>query len=376
MRCGYFDADRCRSCTLLPLPYPEQIARKHQALTALLPDGELTWLDPVTSPQSRFRNKAKFVVGGTAAEAILGINTPGAPGNVTDLAACPLHELPIERAIPALRAFIAAADLTPYNLATRRGELKFVIVTANPAGDLMVRFVLRSSEALPRLRKHLPGLLTALPGIAVVSANLHPTHAAVLEGEEEIPLHGTALVMPTGGIDLRLRPQSFFQTNTAVATALYQRATAWLTETSPPTIWDLYCGVGGFALHATRALPGADVLGIETSAEAVAAATDTAAEAGLSRARFRAMDATGMSATDPREAPSAVVVNPPRRGIGSLAAWLEASSARTIIYSSCNATTLAKDLAAMPSWRVARAQLLDMFPNTDHFEVLTQLERR
>jgi 23S rRNA (uracil747-C5)-methyltransferase len=69
-------------------------------------------------------------------------------------------------------------------------------------------------------------------------------------------------------------------------------------------------------------------------------------------------------------------VNPPRRGIGSeLSGWLEASGVRDVVYSSCNAESLARDLAAMPSLRPVRARLLDMFPQTTHYEVVTLLQR-
>jgi len=71
-----------------------------------------------------------------------------------------------------------------------------------------------------------------------------------------------------------------------------------------------------------------------------------------------------------------VVVNPPRRGIGApLAAMLEASAVRHVVYSSCNVDSLARDLAAMPSLQPVRARLFDMFPQTDHHEVLVLLER-
>jgi len=74
--------------------------------------------------------------------------------------------------------------------------------------------------------------------------------------------------------------------------------------------------------------------------------------------------------------PDLVIVNPPRRGIGpELSGWLQSSGVRHVLYSSCNAQTLAKDLDAMPSLRPVRGQLLDMFPNTAHYEVLTLLER-
>ncbi len=47
-----------------------------------------------------------------------------------------------------------------------------------------------------------------------------------------------------------------------------------------------------------------------------------------------------------------------------------------MLYSSCNATTLARDLAVMASFAPRRARVFDMFPHTDHFETLVLLERR
>jgi 23S rRNA (uracil747-C5)-methyltransferase len=71
-----------------------------------------------------------------------------------------------------------------------------------------------------------------------------------------------------------------------------------------------------------------------------------------------------------------VIVNPPRRGIGpELAGWLEMSSVRHVIYSSCNAVSLARDLAAMPSLRPVTGRVLDMFPQTTHYEAMVLLER-
>ena len=70
------------------------------------------------------------------------------------------------------------------------------------------------------------------------------------------------------------------------------------------------------------------------------------------------------------------MVNPPRRGIGEdLARWLEAGEASYVVYSSCNAESLARDLELMPSLRPVEARVLDMFPQTTHYEVLVLLTR-
>jgi 23S rRNA (uracil747-C5)-methyltransferase len=49
---------------------------------------------------------------------------------------------------------------------------------------------------------------------------------------------------------------------------------------------------------------------------------------------------------------------------------------RHVAYSSCNVTSLARDLESMPSFEVRSARLFDMFPQTSHHEVLVLLERR
>ncbi|MGO1318489.1 MAG: 23S rRNA (uracil(747)-C(5))-methyltransferase, partial [Cellulomonadaceae bacterium] len=118
-----------------------------------------------------------------------------------------------------------------------------------------------------------------------------------------------------------------------------------------------------------------DVVGVESSPEAVDSARLTAKDEGLTRTTFLAQDATRFALAHPR-APDAVVVNPPRRGIGpELSAWLETSGTRHVVYSSCNAATLARDLAHMPSLRPQEARVLDMFPQTAHYEVAVLLER-
>ncbi|MEV7427982.1 23S rRNA (uracil(747)-C(5))-methyltransferase RlmC [Nocardioides sp. NPDC092400] len=373
-RCDYFDTGRCRSCALLDQPYDAQLADKQREVEALLPAPAAGWSEPVASPPVEFRNKAKMVVGGTATEPTLGILDAAFAG--VDLRECRLHTRGLHDALPVLADFVRQADLAPYDVVQRRGELKHLLVTESPAGELMVRFVCRSQEPVARLRKHLPSLLGRLP-VAVATVNLQPAHKAVLEGEREIVLTPAAtLAMPLGAVTLHLRPRSFFQTNTAMATALYGEAVAWTTDLAPRSVWDLYSGVGGFALH--LAAPGRAVTGVEISQEAVRSAEHSAAAAGLADVRFLPGDATTYAVNAAPEAvPDLVVVNPPRRGIGDqLAGWLEGSGVPHVLYSSCNARTLAADLAAMPSYAPVRGRLLDMFPHTRHYEVLVLLGRR
>lgn len=428
------------------MPLPTQLTAKQESvasqLAAVPPHA---WLPPIPSTPTRFRNKAKMAVSGSASHPIVGLAFPDGSG--TDLRACPLHLPQIEAALPVLAEHAASLRLEPYSIPKRRGELKHILVTASPDGDLMVRWVLRSRRRLADLRASLPALRRTLPTLALASVNLQPVHQAIIEGEEEIilfpegddaahllmrlhlpPVAGVVPVLPSlpnrspdadhgvlpaGGdrergparperaagtaagapdgatrapesasreLPLLLPVRSFFQTNTAVAEHLYATAATWVADLGPSAdrpvavVWDLFCGVGGFAL--ALAGPGRRVLGVEVSAPAIDGARQAAALMGLTRqqVRFEAGDARVL---DPAgERPDLLVLNPPRRGIGTeLADRIEAAAVPRVLYSSCNPASLAQDLARLPSYRVCRAQLFDMFPHTDHAEVLVDLRR-
>ena len=383
--CALHDAGTCRSCPHLSLPMPTQLAAKQSRVAALLAEhvpSEL-WQAPAASAPTGFRNKAKMAVAGTTSHPTLGILDGAGCG--VDLRTCPLHVPAIEAALPVLADLVTELGLRPYDVPARHGELKYVLVTASPDDDLMVRFVLRSRRYLEQLRAAVPDLRRRLPQLAVAAVNIQSVHQAVIEGPEEIvlteedrllmrlslpsPERGGQAGLRADGVELPLYlpTRSFFQTNTAVAEALYATARDWAEEAEPARVWDLFCGVGGFAL----ALPAID--GARAAADLM----------GLDPAlvRFEAGDARVLDPAAGERAggvqhPDLLVVNPPRRGIGEqLATRIEASGVERVLYSSCNPRTLAADLAHLPSMRVERSRLFDMFPHTEHAEVLVELVR-
>ncbi|HWI43237.1 MAG TPA: 23S rRNA (uracil(747)-C(5))-methyltransferase RlmC [Nocardioides sp.] len=377
--CAHFTAGRCRSCTWLERAYDAQLAAKDETARRLVGGPATAWLPPVTSRPDGFRNKAKMVVSGTVDAPVLGILDEAGRG--VDLRDCALHTPGIVAALPVLADFVDRAALTPYDVAstlpvTQRGELKHLLVTESPAGELMVRLVVRSTATEARVRKHLPRLLGALPTLRVVTLNVQPEHRAVLEGDREVVLtEADTLPMQLNGLTLHLRPRSFFQTNTEVAAALYRTAREWTASLAPASVVDLYCGVGGFGLHLAAA--GRAVTGIEISADAITSAERSRDEAGLpGDVRFLVGDATSAVHAELVDAADLVVVNPPRRGLGTeLSRRIEASGASHLLYSSCNPESLARDLADLASYSLVRGQVFDMFPQTAHAEVLVLLQR-
>jgi 23S rRNA (uracil747-C5)-methyltransferase len=374
MHCFYYDAGLCRSCRWLPKPYSEQISEKqNDLLQRLKSHSPFSMLTPVLSEPLQFRNKAKMAVSGSVEKPVLGIYT--AEDNGVDLCDCPLYAAALRPSFSVLKTFIAKAGLTPYNIERKKGELKFILITCNDKGELMLRFILRSENKLIQLRNALPWLQAQLPQAKVVSANIQPVHMAILEGDTEIIFtEQQTLEQKINHVSLFVRPKSFFQTNSAVTGKLYQTAQNWIGDLNVKHLWDLFCGVGGFGLHCANQYT--QLTGIEISAEAIECAKISARQLELTNVNFQALDLK-QPIEELRSRPDLVIVNPPRRGIGNaLCRYLAALAPDYILYSSCNAASMADDITLLDGYQIDKVQLFDMFPHTEHYEVLTLLRKR
>jgi len=375
MHCAHFIADTCRSCAFMATPYDLQLQQKQQVLSAMLaPFLPFQMLAAVASPTAHFRNKAKMVVLGSVNEPILGIINH--QGQALDLADCPLYPAEFATAFERIRHFIQQTKLQPYAIESKKGELKYILLSQSfDSGQWLLRFVLRSQNHVAAIRKHLPALQASWPELRVCSVNLQPEHKAVLEGTVEIILtEQSMLPLLLNDVPLYLQPQSFFQTNPQLAAQLYQTARDWTCDLPITRVWDLFCGVGGFALHLANA--NREVTGIEISAAAIECASRSALQMGLTNLKFQALDAAVFAAVQ-QASPDLLVVNPPRRGLGAeLCQTITQLQPHWVLYSSCNPQSLAADLALLSQYQLLQAQLFDFFPHTNHAEVLCLLQLR
>lgn len=369
--CSYYDTYQCRSCGWIDFHYAEQLHQKSDRLHALLaPFHPHEWLKPSPSLLKGFRNKAKMVASPGSDGIVLGISEE------VSLIGCPLYDTSMQKVLELTQQWLREMGIKAYDIKTKKGELKYVLLTRSAHdGSMMLRFVLRSHGIISRLQKGLDDLIAAAPQIKVVTVNIQPVHMAIMEGDEEIFLtEQTRLEERLNDIPLYIRPKSFFQTNPAVAAKLYKTAAEWAEESSPKILWDLFCGVGGFALHC--AAPERRIVGIEIEPEAIACAKDAAEQIGFEGLEFDALDAASFT-LQTSQRPDVLIVNPPRRGLGEqLCKWIEKIAPEHLLYSSCNAATLAKDMERLRSYECMKVQIFDMFPHTEHYEVLVSLKKR
>ncbi|MDD2557654.1 MAG: 23S rRNA (uracil(1939)-C(5))-methyltransferase RlmD [Desulfuromonadaceae bacterium] len=144
-------------------------------------------------------------------------------------------------------------------------------------------------------------------------------------------------------------------------------------------IYDLYCGVGNFALPLSFCA--AEVVGVEANSGAIAQARKNAELASITNARFVCADVaeflTQSSTAGEFPPPTTVVLDPPRVGAKEVAAALPATGVGRIVYVSCDQQTLMRDLKILVAagYELHYIRGLDMFPHTHHCEVVALLER-
>jgi 23S rRNA (uracil747-C5)-methyltransferase len=378
--CHLCDQGRCRSCSLLSLPASTRHHTKEAELRALLLSRlELRSdaIEPMVRPTSPWesRNKIKLSVTGFPGKPIVGIVNRNR--ETIPLLDCPLPRSPLRDLAHAAARLFADSSVAPYDIERRSGEIKGLIASINDAHDQgLLRIVLRSREALPLLRDPLMALQRPFPWLKVISCNIQPIPAAIVEGPDEVTLSAETTIRETyGTVPVYFGPQSFMQVTYEIASALYHRFGIWVEELQPAKVLDLFCGAGAFALFAARGAR--SVVGFDLSANAIACADRSAQEIGCTTATFRTADLTSTTNMIGRNEWDLITVNPPRRGLGvDLCHALRQSGASSIIYSSCNPETLCRDIDSLRGGYQARQVApFDMFPLTSHSEVLVHLRR-
>lgn len=378
MKCSYFLQSDCRSCNLLDKSYQETLFLKEDELKKLFPQNNILFKPTIGLDDNiaGSRSKAKFAVFSQNNEMTFGFYH--SDGTARELEDCPLHAEGINSLLPKLKEILKKYQVNPYDLKTKTGELKYLLLSKSGEKDsveFLLRFVLRSKESLDRLKKATIDMLAISSKVKVITANIQPVHQAIIEGEEEIILTAhSAIIHQFDEFQLALGARSFFQVTPQIARALYRAVADSISSDAPQSLVDLYCGVGAFSFYASRHCP--DITGVEISKEAI----DCAKRSVLlnkSKINFCAMDVEDYLKKNPKKF-DAVLVNPPRRGLNSsILKMIGAIAPQFIYYSSCNAMTMARDFSELESnYQIQNLQIFDMFPYTAHYETLMCLIKK
>lgn len=374
-------ASSCQGCSLVHMEMQAQLYFKQDRVRHALDRYDSLKKVPA-HPVCRaphpfgYRTNAKLVMGKERGRVKIGLYRRGTH-DVVDIGDCPLHHPLINRIVAVVKEEMERQDLYIYNPVTRRGLLRYLLVKVSPSQNkAMVTFVTgeRNFREITHLAK---GLKKQVPEVISVQQNVNASEGNVILGRDTSRILGAPdLIDQVGEIRLRISPTSFFQVNNEQAARIYALVRQWSALSAEECALDLYCGIGGIALHLAR--DAGRVIGIEVVEEAVRNARENARLNGSRKCTFISGDAAELVQDMAMEIPpgSVAVVNPPRSGCDrEVLESLAALEPRTLIYVSCNPETLARDLDILASlgYRTEEVQPVDMFPQTPHVESVARL---
>ncbi|TGK21186.1 class I SAM-dependent RNA methyltransferase [Leptospira fluminis] len=178
------------------------------------------------------------------------------------------------------------------------------------------------------------------------------------------------------GLVWKIPAGGFTQVNRFLVQPWLERIRSWIPA-GTESVLELYCGAGLISLSLSAKIK--RLIGYELSGRSVRMARENAETAGRKNLSFEVLDLEKESLPEKISSESDLwILNPPRSGAAKkVMASLELRKPRSLIYSSCNHTTLARDLRALDEfgYRIEDLVLADFFPRTHHFEVLVRLQR-
>jgi 23S rRNA (uracil1939-C5)-methyltransferase len=383
--CSHFQT--CGGCKWQHLSYQDQLAFKQQQVVdcferigglrdfKVLP---IIGSNKTTAYRNKldltFSNRAwvtHFEPGITPQTTALGFHIPGRFDKVLDVEECHLMPPLVNEIHRSVKQFCDEQGYAYFDILEQQGFMRNLLVRCNSQGNWMVLFSFfhedrEKREALLNYIKNKFASITSLLW------TINPKKNDTLQDLEVQCFHGDDhLIEELGGLKFKIRPQSFFQTNTAQAETLYAVTKDFANLSGSELVYDLYTGTGSIALYVAD--KARQVVGIEYVPEAIMDAKENMHINSMQHLQFYAGDMKDILTTDfiaQHGKPDVLITDPPRDGMHPdvVKRILEAEPPR-IVYVSCNPATQARDAKLLAEkYKLVQIQPVDMFPHTHHVE--------
>lgn len=173
------------------------------------------------------------------------------------------------------------------------------------------------------------------------------------------------------GLKTKIKSHHFLQVNKDVNRQMLSLAKNWLQPSKNNILYDFYCGSGNFALYLAPFVK--HVYAFEGVLEMVLQAKENAASLSVNNCDFSCEDLSNQTSLHGLKLPDGaiVIIDPSRDGALELCRFLSTSNAEKVLYVSCNPNSFSRDvISLLPRFTLNKIVCLDMFPFTEHIEVV------
>ncbi len=377
--CEHFGV--CGGCKWQHLPYEAQLKYKHkQVIDNLTRIGkiEMEEILPILGSERTtfYRNKLEFTFSNNG----VGFHIPGMFDKVLDIHKCWLQNDISNRIRLYIKEYCLSHEGYPFfDLRNQEGFIRTLMIRTASTGDLMVVVVFYHED-----KEHREALLSHVaeqfPEITSLLYVINEKCNDTITDQEVLVFRGKDhIIEEMEGLQFKVGPKSFYQTNSEQAYNLYKVAREFAGLTGNEMVYDLYTGTGTIANFVSRQAK--KVIGIEYVPEAIEDAKVNSALNKIDNTLFYAGDMKDILTADfinQHGRPDVIITDPPRAGMHDdvIDTILFAEPGR-IVYVSCNPATQARDLSLLSvKYDVKKVRPVDMFPHTHHVENVVLLEKK
>jgi 23S rRNA (uracil1939-C5)-methyltransferase len=312
-------------------------------------------------------------------ENALGFHIPGIFDKVLNISECHLQPEPTNLIRNAVHQYSKENDLAYFDIKEQTGYLRNLIVRNSLEGDVMLIVVFYFEDSGLRV-KLLDFIHEKFPSLKSLMYVINSKRNDSISDQQVILYKGEDhLIEKMNGLQFRIGPKSFYQTNTRQSSVLYGIVKEFAGLTGNEVVYDLYTGTGTIANYVAGFSK--MVIGMEYVNEAVSDAKANSVINSISNTTFYAGDIKNLLNDQfvlSNGKPDVIITDPPRVGMHEdvVNAIISASPER-IVYVSCNPATQARDIQLMSEkYIVSAVQPVDMFPHTHHVENVVLLQRK
>ena len=394
--CEHFGV--CGGCKWQNLPYEEQLKQKTKQV-----EDQLVRIGHLTIPEVRpclgsartreYRNKLEFtfadrrwltyeeIASGGDIEPVpaVGFHIPGCFDKVLDINRCHLQDDISNRIRLATKAFCIEHGYTFHNARAHEGLMRTMVVRTASTGEIMVIIVFNENDK-QRVDALMGHLCDMFPEITSLIYMINDKWNDSLGDREPITFAGKDhIIEQMEGLQFKVGPKSFYQTNSEQAYELYKVTRDFADLRDGDTLYDLYTGTGTIANFCARRA--GKVVGVEYVPEAIEDAKINSMINGIENTTFYAGDMKDVLSDEFVERngrPDVIILDPPRAGVDErVLEVIKRAAPERMVYVSCNPSTQARDLALLDDmYEILAVQPVDMFPHTHHVENVVKLRKR
>jgi 23S rRNA (uracil1939-C5)-methyltransferase len=317
-----------------------------------------------------YRNKATYPLGISATGKVQTGYYQRNSHQIVNLNQCPVQDPRLNPLLAEIKQDIQKRGWSIYNEKKHNGQLRHLSLRIGRRTGEMLLTLVTTDWDLKDIQEQAQIWCQRYPKLVGIALNRNPERTNVIFGRETRTIAGKDYLREIfAGLELKLRPETFFQVNTEVAEALLNKTIDQLDLQGNEVLIDAYCGIGTFTLPLAKRV--GQAIGIEVQPASVEQAQLNAQLNEIDNVSFIAGKVETVL-PQLEVTPDIVLIDPPRQGCDRavIETLLKLRPPR-LVYISCQPATLARDLKHLcheGSYQLIFAQPADFFPQTAHVE--------